>query len=353
MTGNWHHGSNTGDKMKILITGGAGFIGSNFVHYMRKKHPDYEIVVLDKLTYAGRKENLQDIWDKITFIKGDVTKKEDVEKTIKDCNCIVNFAAETHVDRSILDAGTFVLTDVLGAYNLLEAAREFNISKFEQIGTDEVYGHIPEGSFKESDRINPRNPYSASKASADLLCQAYFETYGLPVIITRSSNNYGPYQHPEKLIPKTIIYALLNKPIPVYGTGENIRDWLYVEDNCEAIDLVLQKGKPGELYNIAANQELKNIQVVKTILKLTNKPESLIKFVKDRPGHDLRYSLNTEKIRELGWESKTRFKDGIKKTLEWYKQNIEWWKPIIEKEQTDFYEEIQQRKENYLSKENT
>jgi len=339
--------------MKILITGGAGFIGSNFVHYMRKKHPDYEIVVLDKLTYAGRKENLQDIWDKITFIKGDVTKKDDVEKTIKDCNCIVNFAAETHVDRSILDAGTFVLTDVLGAYNLLEAAREFNISKFEQIGTDEVYGHIPEGSFKESDRINPRNPYSASKASADLLCQAYFETYGLPVIITRSSNNYGPYQHPEKLIPKTIIYALLNKPIPVYGTGENIRDWLYVEDNCEAIDLVLQKGKPGELYNIAANQELKNIQVVKTILKLTNKPESLIKFVKDRPGHDLRYSLNTEKIRELGWESKTRFKDGIKKTLEWYKQNIEWWKPIIEKEQTDFYEEIQQRKENYLSKENT
>jgi dTDP-glucose 4,6-dehydratase len=353
MTGNWHHGSNTGDKMKILITGGAGFIGSNFVHYMLKKHRDYEIVVLDKLTYAGRKENLQNIWDKITFIKGDITKKEDVEKTIKDCNCIVNFAAETHVDRSILNAGTFVLTDVLGAYNLLEAARKFNISKFEQIGTDEVYGHIREGSFKESDRINPRNPYSASKASADLLCQAYSETYELPVIITRSSNNYGPYQHPEKLIPKTIIYALLNKPIPVYGTGENIRDWLYVEDNCEAIDLVLQKGKPGELYNIAANQELKNIQVVKTILKLTNKPESLIKFVKDRPGHDLRYSLNTEKIRELGWEPKTRFKDGIKKTLEWYKQNIEWWKPIIEKEQTDFHEEIQQRKENYLSKENT
>ena len=340
MTGNWHHGSNTGDKMKILITGGAGFIGSNFVHYMLKKRSDYEIVVLDKLTYAGRKENLQDIWDKITFIKGDVTKKEDVEKTIKDCNCIVNFAAETHVDRSILNAGTFVLTDVLGAYNLLEAARKFNISKFEQIGTDEVYGHIQEGSFKENHRINPRNPYSASKASADLLCQAYFETYGLPIIITRSSNNYGPYQHPEKLIPKTIIYALLNKPIPVYGTGENIRDWLYVEDNCEAIDLVLQKGKPGELYNIAANQELKNIQAVKTILKLMNKPESLIKFVKDRPGHDLRYSLNTEKIRKLGWKPKTMFKDGIKNTLEWYKQNIEWWKPIIEKEQTNFHEEI-------------
>jgi len=327
-------------NMKILVTGGAGFIGSNFVHYMFKKHSDYEIVVLDKLTYAGRKENLQDIWDKITFIKGDITKKEDIEKTIKDCNCIVNFAAETHVDRSILNAGTFVLTDVLGAYNLLEAARKFNISKFEQIGTDEVYGHTREGSFKENDRINPRNPYSASKASADLLCQAYFETYGLPVIITRSSNNYGPYQHPEKLIPKTIIDALLNKLIPVYGTGENIRDWLYVEDNCEAIDLVLQKGKPGELYNIAANQELKNIQVVKTILKLTNKPESLIKFVKDRPGHDLRYSLNTEKIRELGWKPKTKFKDGIKKTLEWYKQNTEWWKPIIEKEQTDFHEEI-------------
>jgi dTDP-glucose 4,6-dehydratase len=324
--------------MKILVTGGAGFIGSNFVHYMLQEHPDYEIAVLDKLTYAGRTENLQEIWDKITFLKGDITKKEDAEKAVKNCDCIVNFAAETHVDRSILEAGTFVLTDVLGVYNLLETIRKFNISKFVHISTDEVYGHILKGSFKETDKLNPRNPYSASKAGAEMLCRAYFETYGLQVIITRSSNNYGPYQHPEKLIPKTLIYALLGKSIPVYGKGKNVRDWLYVEDNCEAIDLVLHKGKPGEAYNIAAEQELKNLQVVKTILKLTGKPESLIRFVQDRPGHDLRYSLDTEKIKGLGWKPKTKFKEGIRKTSEWYAQNVSWWKPIIEKEQTDFHE---------------
>jgi dTDP-glucose 4,6-dehydratase len=325
--------------MRILVTGGAGFIGSNFVHYMLEEHPEYEIVVLDKLTYAGRKENLQDVWDRITFLKGDITKKGDVEKAAKNSNCIVNFAAETHVDRSIIEAGTFVLTDVLGVYNLLETIREFNIARFVQISTDEVYGQILKGSFKETDKLNPRNPYSASKAGAELLCRAYFETYGLQAIITRSSNNYGPYQHPEKLIPKTIIHALLNKPIPVYGTGENVRDWLYVEDNCRAIDLVLHKGKSGEIYNIAANQELENTQVVKTILKLTDKPESLIRFVKDRPGHDLRYSLRMEKIQELGWKPETKFKVGIKKTLQWYRQNVEWWKLIIEKEQINFHKE--------------
>jgi dTDP-glucose 4,6-dehydratase len=323
--------------MRILVTGGAGFIGSNFVHHMLRKHPDYEVVVLDKLTYAGRRENLHDIWDKITFIKGDITRKEDVEKATKNCNCIVNFAAETHVDRSIIEAGTFVLTDIYGIYNLLEAARKLDIPRFEQISTDEVYGHIQKGSFKEEDKLNPRNPYSASKAGAELLCQAYSETYGLPVIITRSSNNYGPYQHPEKLIPKTIIYALLNKSIPVYGTGENVRDWIYVEDNCEAIDLVLQKSEAGEIYNIAANQELKNLQVVKTVLKLVRKPESLIEFVKDRIGHDLRYSLDTERVRELGWRPRTTFEAGIKKTVEWYKTHTEWWKLILEKEQIDFH----------------
>jgi len=326
-------------QMKILVTGGAGFIGSNFVHYALKEHPHLEVAILDKLTYAGRKENLHDIWDKITFLKGDITKKEDVAKAAKNCSCIVNFAAETHVDRSIIEAGTFVLTDVLGVYNLLETVREFDISRFVQISTDEVYGHILKGSFKETDELNPRNPYSASKASAELLCRAYVETYGIRAIITRSSNNYGPYQHPEKLIPKTIAHASLNKPIPVYGTGKNVRDWLYVEDNCEAIDVVLHKGKPGEIYNIAANQELENIQVIKTILKLMDKPESLIKFVEDRPGHDLRYSIRTEKMQELGWKPKIKFTDGIKKTLQWYRQNVEWWKPIIEKEQINFHKE--------------
>jgi dTDP-glucose 4,6-dehydratase len=325
--------------MRILVTGGAGFIGSNFVHYMLKEHPDYEITVLDKLTYAGRKENLRDIWNKITFLKGDITKREDVEKAAKNSDCIVNFAAETHVDRSIIEAGTFVLTDVLGVYNLLETVKELNIERFVQISTDEVYGPILKGSSKETDKLNPRNPYSASKAGAELLGRAYSETFGLQVIITRSSNNYGPYQHPEKLIPKTIIHALLNKPIPVYGTGENVRDWLYVKDNCEAIDLVLHKGKSGEIYNIAAKQELENIRAVKTILKLMNKPESLIRLVKDRPGHDLRYSLRTEKIQELDWKPETMFKFGVKKTLQWYRQNVEWWKPIVEKEQINFHKE--------------
>jgi len=327
-----------GDPMKILITGGAGFIGSNFVHYMLKKHSDYEIVVLDKLTYAGRRENLQDVWDKITFIKADITRKEDVEKAIKSCDWVLNFAAETHVDRSIVEAGTFVLTDVYGVYNLLEAARKFDISKFEQISSDEVYGHILEGSFKEKDKLNPRNPYSASKACAELICQAYFETYSLPVIITRSTNNYGPYQHPEKFIAKTIIYALLDKLIPVYGTGENVRDWLYVEDNCEAIDLVLHKGIAGEIYNIAGKTELKNVDVVREILELLKKPETLIHFVKDRPGHDLRYSLDTSKIEtQLGWKGRVRFKEGIRKTIDWYTQNKWWWKPITEKEPIDFH----------------
>jgi dTDP-glucose 4,6-dehydratase len=324
--------------MRLLVTGGAGFIGSNFVHHVLKKHHDYEVTVLDKLTYAGRKENLQDVWGKIAFVKGDITRKGDVENTMKGCDCVVNFAAETHVDRSILDAGAFVLTDVLGVYNLLEAARKFNIAKFVQISTDEVYGDILEGSFKETDRLNPRNPYSASKAGAELQCRAYFETYRLFVTVTRSSNNYGPYQHPEKLIPKAIIHAALDKRIPVYGTGKNVRDWLYVEDNCEAIDRVLQDGKAGEVYNVAGGQELENLQVVKIILKLAGKADSLIEFVKDRLGHDLRYSINAEKISALGWKPRTKFEVGIKKTLQWYGQNVEWWKPIIDKEQINFHD---------------
>ena len=329
------------DAMKILVTGGAGFIGSNFIHYLLRQYPTSKIVVLDKLTYAGRKENLEDVWDKITFIKGDITVKEDVTKASAECDFIVNFAAETHVDRSIIQAGTFVLTDVLGVYNLLETVKESRTARFVQISTDEVYGHILKGSFKEKDKLNPRNPYSASKASGELLCKAYFETYHLPVIITRSSNNYGPHQHPEKLIPKTVINALLERPIPVYGTGKNVRDWLYVEDNCAAIDLVMQKGQPGEAYNIGGEQEFENIQVIKTILRLTRKTENLVKFVEDRLGHDVRYSLDIEKIRKLGWRPTTTFEKGIEKTVQWYRENSEWWKPVIDKEQIDFHRDCQ------------
>lgn len=328
--------------MKILVTGGAGFIGSNFVRYILRTHPSYEIVVLDKLTYAGRKENLEDIWNRIEFIHGDITVKDDVKKAVANCELIVNFAAETHVDRSILQAGTFVLTDVLGVYNLLETVKESKGAKLIQISTDEVYGHILKGSFRENDRLNPRNPYSASKAGGELLCRAYFETHRLPVIITRSSNNYGPNQHPEKLIPKTIINSLLDKPVPLYGTGKNVRDWLYVEDNCAALDLVMHRGQPGEVYNIGAGQELQNIQVIKTILRLNKKPESMIRFVEDRLGHDLRYSLDIEKIRRLGWRPETNFEEGIERTVQWYRDNPNWWRPIVEKQQTDFHKDTTQ-----------
>jgi dTDP-glucose 4,6-dehydratase len=314
--------------MKILITGGAGFIGCNFIRYLLKKYPDEEIVVLDKLTYAGRLENLQDVMDKITFIRGDICNREDIEKT-KDCNIIFNFAAETHVDRSIIDAGIFVKTDVLGTYNLLEYARRYDVKKYIQISTDEVYGSIEKGSFKEEDILDPSSPYSASKAGADLLCKAYFKTYGLPVLITRSSNNFGPYQYPEKLIPVLILNALHDKPLPIYGEGKNIRDWIYVLDNCEAIDSVFQKGKVGEVYNIGAGNERANIEIANLILKELNKPKSLIRFVKDRQGHDFRYSLNCEKIKKLGWIPRYNFEDALKETIEWYRDNEWWWGALI------------------------
>jgi len=317
--------------MRLLITGGAGFIGSNFVRHMLNSelNSEHEIVVLDKLTYAGRMENLQDIIDKIEFHRGDICKEEDVAKLAKDVDAIINFAAESHVDRSIQTPEPFIRTDVLGTFRLLEACRKYNVDRFVHISTDEVYGSIEEGSFTESDPLDPSSPYSASKAGADLLCKAYYKTYGLPVLITRSSNNYGPYQYPEKLIPVLIIRALNNQPLPIYGDGTNVRDWLYVEDNCNAIKLVLEKGKAGEIYNIGANDEWRNIDVAKLILKELDKPESLIRFVEDRPGHDYRYSLDTTKIRELGWKPKIKFKEGIKKTVEWYIKNRWWWEPIV------------------------
>ena len=319
--------------MKIMVTGGAGFIGSNFIHYLLKKYDDVEVVNYDKLTYAGNLDNLRDVENdpRYHFIKGDICDKELVEQVIKDYGIeqIVNFAAESHVDRSITGPEPFIKTDIFGTFTLLEASRKFDIERYVQISTDEVYGSIKEGSFREDDPLNPSSPYSASKAGADMLVIAYYKTYGLNTVITRSSNNYGPYQYPEKLIPVLIIRALHDQPLPIYGTGENVRDWLYVEDNCKAIDLVRQKGKEGEIYNIGANDEWKNIDVAKMVLKILNKPKSLITFVKDRAGHDFRYSLKIDKIRELGWRPETSFPDGLKKTVEWYVNNEWWWKKLI------------------------
>lgn len=314
--------------MKILITGGAGFIGSNFVHYMVEKYPDEEIIVFDKLTYAGRLENLQDVRDKITFIKGDICSKGDIEK-IRDCNSIFNFAAETHVDRSITDAGAFVKTEIIGTYNLLEFARTHDVGRYVQISTDEVYGSIAKGSFREDDVLNPSSPYSASKAGADLLVRAYSKTYGSPVLITRSSNNFGPYQYPEKLIPFFILNALQNKSLPVYGDGMNTRDWIYILDNCSAIDTVYNKGKLGEIYNIGSGNEKTNMEITALILEELNKSRSLISFVKDRPGHDWRYSLDSTKINNLGWEPEFDFEKALKYTIQWYKENRWWWEPLV------------------------
>ncbi len=315
--------------MRILVTGAAGFIGNNFVRLLLQKYgSDAEIVVLDKFTYAGRMENLKDVMDKIELIKGDITKAEDLEK-VGGVDVVVNFAAETHVDNSIKNPEPFIRTNIFGVYNLLEFVRKREIDKFVHISTDEVYGSIREGSFEEEDRLDPSSPYSASKASGDMLCRAYHRTYGLPVVIVRPSNNYGPYQYPEKLIPKFIILAMHDKPLPLYGDGTNVRDWTYVMDNCGAIELVMRKGKAGEIYNVAANDERRNIDVVKLILKYLNKPESLIRFVEDRPGHDYRYSIDSTKIRRLGWEPKVSFEEGLRKTVEWYVNNKWWWEPLI------------------------
>jgi len=314
---------------KILVTGGCGFIGSNFVYYMLQEHPEYHIKVLDKLTYAGNKSNLKGIFDKIEFIQGDICRIDDVNKAIRDCDIIVNFAAETHVDRSIISSEQFVLTEVLGASRLLDAAKQTGIEKFVQISTDEVYGSIETGSFKETDALNPRNPYAACKAGAELLIKGYYDTFDLPVMITRTTNNYGPFQHPEKLIPKIIMNALSNNDIPLYGDGKQVRDWIFVLDNCAAIDAVLHKGKIGDIYNVRGNNERTNLEVARTILQNLGKPESLIKFVQDRLGHDKRYSLDDTKIRtELNWKPKMSFEEGIKKTIQWYVENESWWHKI-------------------------
>ena len=314
--------------MRMLITGGAGFIGCNFVRHMLKEHSDTEIVVLDKLTYAGRLENLEDVKSRIKFVKGDICDKEADKKTMEGCDSVVNFAAESHVDRSIATPEDFVRTDVLGVFTLLDEARRRDVKKFVQISTDEVYGSTELGSFSEKDVLDPSSPYSASKAGGELLARSYVRTYGLDVMVTRSSNNYGPYQYPEKLIPVLVIKALRNQPLPIYGKGANVRDWLHVDDNCRAIDIVLSKGKPGDIVNIGSGNEVPNIVIAKLILKHLKKPENLIKFVSDRPGHDFRYSLNWDRIRQLGWKPRVRFEDGLRETVDWYLANEAWWKPI-------------------------
>ncbi len=311
---------------RVLITGGCGFIGSNFSNYMVKKHPDYDIIILDKLTYAGRKENIQNILNQVEFVNGDICNKTDVEQVVKDADFIINFAAESHVDRSITDLEPFILTEVLGAGRLLEAVKKFNVERFVQISTDEVYGSIENGSFKETDSYNPRNPYAACKAAQELLARSYFETFKSPILITRTTNNYGPFQNTEKFLPRIIINALKNKPIPIYGSGKQVRDWIFVLDNCEAVDLVLHRGKIGEAYNIKGGNEKTNLELARFILKIMDKPESLISFIPDRLGHDQRYSLNDTKIRtELEWQPNTSFEEGANKTIKWYLENEHWW----------------------------
>ncbi|MGZ4917262.1 MAG: dTDP-glucose 4,6-dehydratase [Halobacteriota archaeon] len=315
--------------MKLLITGGAGFIGSNFVRHILTEYPSAEVSVLDKLTYAGNVNNLKDVRADIELIKGDICDKEIVSRSIRDCEGVINFAAETHVDRSIVDAQAFVQTDIVGTHVLLEAAKEHNVKQYLQISTDEVYGSIKEGSFREGDPLNPSSPYAASKAGADLLALSYAKTYGLPCAITRSSNNYGPYQHPEKLIPHFITNALRNCPLTLYGRGDNVRDWIHVCDNCRAIDLVRRKGKSGEVYNIGGGNERSNLEITKTILELLGKPSTLMSFTADRPGHDYRYSVDCSKIQALGWRSETAFKEGLAQTVSWYKDNEWWWAPLV------------------------
>ena len=332
--------------MKIVVTGGAGFIGGNFVHHMVNKYPDYEIVNLDLLTYAGNLETLKPVEDRpnYRFVRGDIADRKFVfelfEKERPDM--IVNFAAESHVDRSITDPEAFVRTNVMGTTTLLDACREYGIQRYHQVSTDEVYGDLPldrpDLFFTEQTPLHTSSPYSASKAAADLLCNAYQRTYGLPITISRCSNNYGPYQFPEKLIPLMIANALADKPLPVYGEGLNVRDWLYVEDHCAAIDLILEKGKVGQVYNIGGHNEMRNIDIVKRILSLLDKPESLITYVTDRKGHDMRYAIDPSFIhRELGWLPETKFEDGIQKTIKWYLDNRSWWEEIVSGAYQDYY----------------
>lgn len=337
--------------MKILITGGAGFIGSNFIYYEQERHPEDALVCLDNLTYAGSLETLKEAFrsPSFSFEKGDIADCGSVDSLFEreKPDVVVNFAAESHVDRSIRNPGIFLRTNVVGTGVLLDACRKYGVKRFHQVSTDEIYGDLPldrpDLFFTEESSIHASSPYSASKASADLLTQAYFRTYGLPVTISRCSNNYGPYHFPEKLIPLMILSALRDRPLPVYGNGENVRDWLYVEDHCSAIDLILRKGSAGEIYNIGGHNERTNLQVVKTILQELGKPEDLIRFVTDRPGHDKRYAIDPAKIHaELGWLPQTGFDEGIKRTVRWYLEHEDWWEHILSGEYKEYYRKMYQ-----------
>ncbi len=335
--------------MKLLITGGAGFIGSNFVRHMVRKYPNYEIVNLDLLTYAGNLESLRDIEDapNYKFVRGDIADRPFIMQLFEQerFDIVVNFAAESHVDRSITEPGIFVQTNVLGTQVLLDASKEYSVKRYHQVSTDEVYGDLPldrpDLFFTEETPLHTSSPYSSSKASADLFVLAYFRTFGLPVTISRCSNNYGPYHFPEKLIPLMIIRALDDAKLPVYGKGENVRDWLHVEDHCSAIDLIIHNGRAGEVYNIGGHNEKTNLEVVKTVLKTLGKPESLISYVTDRPGHDLRYAIDATKLEtELGWKPQYTFETGIAQTIEWYLTNKEWWQRIVSGEYENYFEKM-------------
>lgn len=335
--------------MTILVTGGAGFIGSNFIFHMLKKYPDYRIVCLDKLTYAGNLSTLSSVLEEpnFRFVKLDICDREGVFRLFEEerPDIVVNFAAESHVDRSIEDPGIFLQTNILGTATLMDACRKFGVRRYHQVSTDEVYGDLPldrpDLFFTETTPLHTSSPYSASKASADLLVLAYHRTYSLPVTISRCSNNYGPYHFPEKLIPLMIINALDEKPLPVYGTGENVRDWLYVEDHCKAIDLIIHKGREGEVYNVGGHNERKNIDIVRLICKALGKSESLITYVADRKGHDMRYAIDPSKIHnELGWLPETKFEDGIQKTIRWYLDNKSWWQEIVSGDYRNYYQRM-------------
>lgn len=332
--------------MTIIVTGGAGFIGSNFVFHMLQAHPDYRIVCLDKLTYAGNLSTLEPVLqqDNFRFVKADICNRQAVDKLFQEekPDIVVNFAAESHVDRSIENPGIFLETNIMGTAVLMDACRKYGIQRYHQVSTDEVYGDLPldrpDLFFTEETPLHTSSPYSSSKASADLLVMAYYRTYGLPVTISRCSNNYGPYHFPEKLIPLMIANALADKPLPVYGNGKNVRDWLYVEDHCRAIDLIIHDGKVGEVYNVGGHNEKRNIDIVRIICQELGKPESLIVHVEDRKGHDRRYAIDPAKIhRELGWLPETKFEDGIKKTIKWYLEHKKWWQDIINGEYQEYY----------------